>query len=148
MPLRELKGEEKQMQLPHTLSMILCPLGRQMERRLLFPSNRYGNYDIFTMPSIGGSASRLTHHSSDDYPSSIDGAGHIYFSSSRLTPHLNSQFPSGVLSELYSIHKDGELHQVLTTPAESALWNKDKTKLIYHDRVGYENAWRNTILQQ
>ena len=111
-------------------------------KTIAFASNRYGNYDIFTMPSTGGSASRLTHHSSDDYPSSIDDSGHIYFSSSRLDSYLNSQFPSGVLSELYSIHKDGKLHQVLTTPAEASLWNKYKTKLIYHDRVGYENAWR------
>ena len=111
-------------------------------KSIAFASNRYGNYDIFIMPSIGGNAKRLTHHSSDDYPNSIDGAGHIYFSSSRLDSYLNSQFPSGVLSELYSINENGDLSQVLTTPAENSVWNKDKTKLIYHDRVGYENAWR------
>ena len=53
-------------------------------KTIAFASNRYGNYDIFTMPSMGGNATRLTHHSSDDYPSSIDGSGHVYFSSSRL----------------------------------------------------------------
>ena len=111
-------------------------------KSIAFASNRYGNYDIFIMPSIGGNAKRLTYHSSDDYPNSIDGTGHIYFSSSRLDSHLNSQFPSGVLSELYSINENGDLSQVLTTPAENSVWNKDKTKLIYHDRVGYENAWR------
>ena len=111
-------------------------------KSIAFASNRYGNYDIFIMPSIGGNAKRLTHHSSDDYPNSIDGTGHIYFSSSRLDSYLNSQFPSGVLSELYSINENGDLSQVLTTPAENSVWNKDKTKLIYHDRVGYENAWR------
>ena len=111
-------------------------------KTIAFASNRYGNYDIFTMSSKGGNATRLTYHSSDDYPSSIDNSGNIYFSSSRLDSYLNSQFPSGVLSELYSINNDGKLHQVLTTPAENSVWNKDKTKLIYHDRVGYENAWR------
>ncbi len=109
---------------------------------IAFASNRYGNYDIFKMSSKGGNATRLTYNSSDDYPSSIDKSGNIYFSSSRLDSYLNSQFPSRVLSELYSVNSDGELHQVLTTPAENSVWNKDKTKLIYHDRVGYENPWR------
>ena len=111
-------------------------------KTIAFASNRYGNYDIFTMSSKGGNATRLTYHSSDDYPSSIDGSDNIYFTSSRLDSYLNSQFPSRILSELYSINQDKELNQVLTTPAESSVWNKDNTKLIYHDRVGYENAWR------
>ena len=111
-------------------------------KTIAFASNRYGNYDIFTMSSKGGSATRLTFNSSNDYPNSMDDAGNIYFSSTRLDSYLNSQFPSGVLSELYSININGQLHQVLTTTAENSVWNKDKTKLIYHDRVGYENAWR------
>ncbi|GAB5416721.1 MAG: S41 family peptidase [Crocinitomicaceae bacterium] len=109
---------------------------------IVFASNRYGNYDIFIMPAEGGTATRKTFHSSGDYPSSVDSEGTIYFSSSRLDSYKNSQFPSGVLSELYAIDTTGDLEQILTTPAEAALWNKDKTKLIYHDRKGYENAWR------
>ncbi len=109
---------------------------------IVFASNRYGNYDIFIMPAEGGAATRKTFHSAGDYPSSVDSDGTIYFSSSRLDSYKNSQFPSGVLSELYAIDANGDLEQLLTTPAEAALWNKDKTKLIYHDRKGYENAWR------
>lgn len=111
-------------------------------KTLAFASDRYGNYDIFTMPSKGGTATRLTFNSSGDYPSSIDESGNVYFSSARLDSYLNSQFPSGRLPELYSINNKGDLEQVLTTPAEGAVWNKDKTKLIYHDKKGYENEWR------
>lgn len=111
-------------------------------KTIAFASNRHGNYDVFTMPSQGGVAKRLTFHSSGDYPCSIDENGTIYFNSSRLDAESNSQFPSGVLSELYSIDSEGRLNQVLTTPTESATWNKDRTKLIYHDRKGYENQWR------
>ena len=109
---------------------------------IVFASNRYGNYDIFTMPAAGGTATRKTFHSAGDFPSSVDSDGTIYFSSTRIDSYMNSQFPSGVLSELYSIDTNGNLEQILTTPAEGALWNKDKTQLIYHDRKGYENAWR------
>ncbi|MFK7787256.1 MAG: peptidase S41, partial [Crocinitomicaceae bacterium] len=111
-------------------------------KTIAFASNRHGNYDIYTMPSQGGLAKRVTFHSSGDIPCSIDENGTIYFNSSRLDSELNSQFPTGTLSELYSIDKEGKLNQVLTTPAESATWNKDQTKLIYHDRKGYENQWR------
>lgn len=111
-------------------------------KTIAFASNRHGNYDIYTMPYQGGVATRLTFHSSGDFPCSIDENGTVYFNSSRLDSELNSQFPSGVLSELYSVNAEGNLNQVLTTPAESATWNKDKTKLIYHDRKGYENQWR------
>ena len=36
-------------------------------KTIAFASNRYGNYDIFTMSSKGGSATRLTFNSSNDY---------------------------------------------------------------------------------
>lgn len=111
-------------------------------KTIAFASNRYGNYDIYTMPSNGGIATRLTYHSANDFPYSIDDAGSIYFSSSRLASDVSSQFPSFVLSQLYSINKEGKLDQVLTTPAEHARWNKDRTQLIYQDKKGYENQWR------
>ena len=111
-------------------------------KKIAFASNRYGNYDVFVMLAVGGKATRLTYHSANDYPYSYDTDNNVLFSASRLDSYLNSQFPSGSLNELYSVNRKGELSQVLTTPAESAVWNKDKTKLLYHDRKGYENKWR------
>ena len=111
-------------------------------KTIAFASNRYGNYDVYTMPSNGGAAERITFHSSGDYPYAIENDGSLLFTSTRLDSYMNSQFPSGVLSELYAIDGEGNLDQVLTTPAENASWNKDKTKLIYQDRKGYENQWR------
>ncbi|MBL4624147.1 MAG: PD40 domain-containing protein [Flavobacteriales bacterium] len=118
------------------------PIWSNDGKQIAFASNRYGNYDIFVMPSGGAAATRLTYHSANDYPHSFDKEGNILFNAGRLDSYLNSQFPSGVLNELYSINETGNLRQVLTTPAESAVWNKDKSKLIYHDRKGYENQWR------
>jgi Tol biopolymer transport system component/C-terminal processing protease CtpA/Prc len=109
---------------------------------IAFASNRYGNYDVFIMSSLGGKAKRLTFHSSNDYPHSIDHTGAILFTSSRLDANTNSQFPSSRLPELYSVNKERNLEQVLTTPAESSSWNKERSKLIYQDKKGYENQWR------
>lgn len=111
-------------------------------REIAFASNRYGNFDVFIMPSQGGKASRLTFHSSDDFPHSFAPDGSILFSSTRMDDPLNTQFPSGRMPELYSVTKDRQLSQVLTTPAEDAHWNAKQTKLLYHDKKGYEDPWR------
>jgi tricorn protease len=111
-------------------------------KSIAFASNRYGNYDVFVMPSKGGAAKRLTYHSANDIPHSFKADGSVLFTSSRLDANTNSQFPTGVLPELYSVNENGLLKQVLTTPAEDASWNSDNSKMIYHDKKGYENIWR------
>lgn len=111
-------------------------------KSIAFASNRHGNYDIFSMPANGGSAKRLTFHSASDFPHSIDKDGNVLFTSSRLDSYKNTQFPSGRMPELYSVNANGSLNQILTTPAEMASWNSDKSKLIYQDKKGYEDQWR------
>ena len=110
---------------------------------IAFASNRYGNYDIFIMPAEGGVAKRLTYHSANDLPESFTPDDKtVLFTSLRQDDVNSAQFPNGRLTELYSIGLDGYLTQVLTTTSENAVWNKDKTKLLYHDKKGYEDEWR------
>ncbi len=111
---------------------------------IAFASNRYGNYDVFLLPAQGGKAIRLTYHSSSDYPSDFTTDGEaVLFSSSRLDAAANQQYPSGALSELYQVSvKGGTPSQVLTVPAEKARFNKAGNLLVFHDRKGYEDAFR------
>jgi len=111
---------------------------------IAFASNRYGNFDVFLIPAKGGEAKRLTTYSTGEYPNSFtpDGSSVLY-SATINDVKDNVQFPSGVLSELYSVPIDGgKVEQILSTPAELAQMNKAGNKIIYHDRKGYENAWR------
>jgi Tol biopolymer transport system component len=111
---------------------------------IAFASDRYGNFDVFIMPAEGGQASRLTYHSASEYPSdfTVDNQEVIY-SSSQLDAASNQQFPSGTLSELYRISvKGGMPRQLLTTPAENAVFNKNGGLLVFHDRKGYEDDFR------
>jgi len=113
-------------------------------KKIAFASNRYGNFDVYVMNATGGKAQKLTYHSADDYPSdfSVDN-GNVIFSSSRLDAALNKQFPSGVLPELYSVPvQGGKISQVLTTPAQDAKYSKDGSKIVFHDRKGYEDNFR------
>ncbi|MFO7852840.1 MAG: S41 family peptidase [Bacteroidota bacterium] len=111
---------------------------------IAFASDRYGNFDVFVMASEGGEAKRLTFHSNNEKPSSftIDNQN-IIFSALRQDLHTNVQFPTGVMEELYSVPvKGGRVTQILTSPAHDATYSPDGTKLIFHDRKGFENDWR------
>jgi len=111
---------------------------------IAFASDRYGNFDVFTIPTKGGEAKRLTYHSNGEKPSSFtadDTA--ILFSGLRQDKASNVQFPSGVMAELYSVPANGgRVSQILTSPAHDATYSSDGKKLIFHDRKGYENEWR------
>ncbi|MBI5915572.1 MAG: PD40 domain-containing protein, partial [Bacteroidetes bacterium] len=113
-------------------------------QQIAFASDRYGNFDVFVMPASGGQATRLTYHSSGEYPSdfSADNQSVIY-TSSQLDAVANQQYPSGVLPELYRIPVSGGMpRQVITTPAEAARFNAAGTTLVFHDRKGYEDEFR------
>ena len=111
---------------------------------LAFASDRHGNFDVFLMPATGGAAERLTFHSAHDYPSGFSSDNEtVLFSSQRLDAHANSQFPSRVLPELYAASRHGGLpKQILTTPAQDAVFDPTGRYIAYHDRKGYENEWR------
>src|ERR1700744_5191319 len=69
---------------------------------IAFASDRYGNFDVFVMPSAGGEARRLTYFSGDEPPSSFSADDkRVLFSASRQDLVTDAQFPTPVLSELY-----------------------------------------------
>lgn len=113
-------------------------------KQLAFASFRYGNYDVFLMDMESRAIERLTHYSSDDLPSDFapDNKS-VLFSSTRMDHFENAQYPYGRLGELYSISTDGKvLQQVTTISAEWARYSKDGSKIIFHNKKGYEDEWR------
>ncbi len=112
--------------------------------RIAFASDRHGNYDVFTIPSTGGKPDRLTYHSANDLPSGWTPEGDaILFSSNRMDNVESTLFPSRRMTELYQVSVDGSRPiQILTTPAEHAVYNPKGDYIYYIDRKGYENEWR------
>ncbi len=111
---------------------------------IAFASDRSGNFDVYLMPAEGGRAVRLTHHSSDDFPTAFSADDQaVLFSSSRLDRASHAQFPTGRFGELYSISiHGGRPRMLMTTPAEEAVVSEDGSLILYEDRKGYENSWR------
>lgn len=113
-------------------------------KRIAFASNRFGNFDIFVIPSEGGEPTRLTFHSANEYPTAFTpDAKEILFSATIQDDAKNVLFPSDILSELYITPVNGgKVRQVLTTPAEGAVFSSDGRYIAYHDVKGYEDVWR------
>ncbi|MFB6307188.1 MAG: peptidase S41, partial [Flavobacteriales bacterium] len=131
--------------LTHHKAHDFRPVWSHDGEKIAYASYRYGNYDVFIVPSEGGAPERLSYHSSKDIPYSFtrDNENVLFSSPSRLDKASASGFPSGILSELYSVpDTGGRVEQVLTTPAEEAVYNEDESKMLYHDRKGFEDRWR------
>lgn len=111
---------------------------------IAFASNRSGNFDLYIIPSLGGTAKRLTWHSADEFPYDFSPDDQqVLFGAVRLDDPANRQFPSDALQELYEVPAaGGRVQQLLTTPAEDARMRADGRYIIYHDRKGRENIWR------
>ncbi|HLZ88843.1 MAG TPA: hypothetical protein VKQ52_16425, partial [Puia sp.] len=111
---------------------------------IAFASDRYGNFDVFVMPSSGGEARRLTYYSGGEIPSSFTADDkRVLFSANRQDLVTDGQFPTSVMTELYSVAvSGGRVSQVLPVPAVNATVSADGERLIYEDLKGYENDWR------
>ncbi|MBL6911075.1 MAG: PD40 domain-containing protein [Pirellulales bacterium] len=60
--------------------------------RLAFQSDRYGNNDIYSMPSQGGVATRHTHHSATDLLSSYNEDGSLLFLTKRVYAQVEREY--------------------------------------------------------
>ena len=124
----------------HDYSVVWSKDGTQ----LAFASNRYGNFDVYVMDAMGGPAKRLTYHSNNEMPYSFSADdSQVLFGAIRQDLAQHRQYPHRSQSELYVVPANGgRVDQLFTFPAEYVQWNKEGTKLLYHDKKGGENEWR------
>ncbi|TVZ14610.1 S41 family peptidase [Maribacter sp. MAR_2009_72] len=121
-----------------------APVWSKDGKHIAFSSNRYGNFDVFVMNADGGPANRLTFHSNDETPFCFSAENDkVLFGATRLDAITHRQYPTGTQPELYSVSKEGgRVEQVLTVPAEDVQINNEGTKMVYHDKKGYEDVFR------
>lgn len=113
-------------------------------KSIAFASDRYGNFDVFTMDANGGETKRLTYHSNDEIPYAFSSDGkEVIFGGVRQDLASHRQYPTGSQPELYSVPvQGGRVGQVVTVPAEYVSFSKDGAKMLYHDKKGGENEFR------
>lgn len=113
-------------------------------QRIAFASDRYGNFDVFTMDALGGEATRLTFHSNDEVPYTFsEDDATVIFGGLRQDDVKHRQYPNRSQPELYKVAaSSGRVEQVLTVPAQDVQISKDGSFLVYHDKKGYEDEFR------
>ncbi len=114
-------------------------------KSIAFASDRYGNFDVFVMPSEGGVPTRVTYNSAADYPYDFSPDNQkIIFGSSRQISNKNIRFYSPrIFQNLYSVSiKGGKPILLSEAGVELAHYNSKGTQIIYQDKKGYEDPWR------
>ncbi len=112
---------------------------------IAFASDRYGNFDVFVMPSNGGIAKRLTFDSDKDIPYEFSGDDKtIYFGTRRYDLSTSVRFPEdGYFTKLYKVPATGGRSLMVNSAGtEFVHFNKAGDKFIFQDSKGYENPYR------
>ena len=65
--------------------------------KIVFTSDRYGNYDVFSVDAMGGTPVRHTYHSANDYAYSVSGYDEILFITNRIYAQVERE------DEIYSV---------------------------------------------
>lgn len=123
----------------------MMPVWSHDGKTIAFASDRYGNFDVFVMPSTGGTPTRLTFNSAADYPYDFSRDNlQVLFGSGRNAPATSVRFPSPRLfRNLYQVPaKGGRPLLISAAGMDMAKYNEDGSQLIFEDRKGYEDPWR------
>ena len=104
-------------------------LGRQLDGRLLWSSNRNGNHDLYVVQLGSGAEQRLTDHDHVDFFSrfSPDGTQISFLRSQR--PWVS--FRDETAWDLYLMNADGSGERRLVEGAYHPTWRPDGTGLVY-----------------
>jgi tricorn protease len=114
-------------------------------KTIAFASDRYGNFDVYTLPADGGTATRLTFSSDKDIPFDFSPDNQkVYFGTDRHDIYTSVRFPGNAyFMKMYVVPvKGGRNIMVNSAGTEYVHFNKTGDKFIYQDRKGYEDPWR------
>jgi tricorn protease len=114
-------------------------------KTIAFASDRYGNFDVYTLPADGGTATRLTFSSDKDIPFDFSPDNQkVYFGTDRHDIYTSVRFPGNAyFMKMYVVPvKGGRSIMVNSAGTEYVHFNKTGDKFIYQDRKGYEDPWR------
>lgn len=123
----------------HDTQPIWSPDGKS----IAFASDREGGFDVFVVDANGGIPKRLTTHTTNEFPIVFKDNTHILYSAAIIQSAEYSQFPSSLFPQVYEISIEGGRPELYSShPMEAMSFNTDGTKVLYHDRKGYEDPWR------
>lgn len=112
-------------------------------KSIAFASDREGSMDVFIVGRDGGVPRRLTSHSGNEVPVAFRDNDHVLFGAAVMTDAEDMTFPSAQFPQVYEVSTEGGRPVMFSSvPMEDISVSPDGRSFLYHDRKGYEDAWR------
>lgn len=109
---------------------------------LAFCSNREGSMDVFIMSAYGGTASRVTTHSFNEYPAGwLDGETLLIRRAGNPTVQ-ELTFPGNTFTRLYKVSKKGGRQVLFSALSMDHISMAKDGRILYNNVKGYEDPWR------
>lgn len=120
------------------------PLWTPDGQTIVYVSDSYGSFDIFSVSAQGGQPTRLTNSSAYEVPLALNAKGDsIYFTALYMPDSKSAIFYTGWTKSLYRISiKGGEPTRVLTHPLAALSPSKDGQFFLFEDVKGNEDPFR------
>lgn len=112
-------------------------------KSIAFASDREGSMDVFIVGRDGGVPRRLTYHSGNGVPVAFRDNDHVLFGAAVMPDAGDMTFPSAQFPQVYEVSTEGGRPVMFSSvPMEDINVSPDGRSFLYHDRKGYEDAWR------
>ena len=136
-------GDGKALQITSNQGHDTHPVWSPDGSRIAFASSREGSMDIFIVNSEGGVPKRLTTHSGNEIPYAFSDNNHVLFQAVVMPEAEDMTFPSSQFPQIYKVGTEGGRPVLFSSiPMEDISISPDGKSLLYHDKKGYEDAWR------
>ena len=112
-------------------------------RQIAFASARKGSLDVYVVGKDGGVPTRLTTHSGNEIPVVFSDNDHVLFQAQVMPAAKDLSFPSKNFPQIYSVSVAGGRPVLFSSlTMEDISFAPDGCSWLYHDKKGYEDAWR------
>lgn len=119
------------------------PIWSPDSKQIAFASARQGSMDIYIVDKEGGEPRRLTTHSGTEAPVAFLDNTHLLFQATIMPEANDMAFPSKQFPQIYQVSTQGGRPTLFSSlPMEDISVSPDGKTLLYHDKKGYEDAWR------
>lgn len=110
-------------------------------KKIAFASAREGSLDVYVVDAQGGVPTRLTTHSGNERPVAFLDNEHVLFTAN-IMPTAQSNIFAGDFAQIYEVSTNGGRPKIYSAITMENLSINQKGQVLYHDKKGYEDAWR------
>lgn len=108
---------------------------------IAFASTREGGFDVWLISSNGGTPTRLTTHSNDEFPVAFSDNSHVLYSS-KLMPTPQVMLSLRNAPQVYEVSTKGGRPHLFSVITMNDLSINSRGDILYHDYKGYEDPFR------